>query len=82
MQKKVDIKGEKCRIFWLHVQEKRHGKKNTYYHTCTYPTFLLFFAEKLLMPNAKEYNRTTSRFEAHLVFKHTQKPDFLSSNAR
>ena len=26
-------------------------------------------------------NRTTSRFEAHLIFKHTQKPDFLISNA-
>ena len=28
------------------------------------------------------YNRATSRFEAHLVYKHTQKPDFLISNAR
>ena len=27
-------------------------------------------------------NRATSRFEAHLVFKHPQKPDFLISNAR
>jgi hypothetical protein len=27
-------------------------------------------------------NRTTSRFEAHFVLKHTQKPDFLISNAR
>ena len=27
-------------------------------------------------------NRTTSRFEAHLVYKHTQKPNFLISNAR
>ena len=31
---------------------------------------------------AKQYNRTTSRFEAHLVYKHTQKPNFLISNAR
>ena len=28
------------------------------------------------------YNRATSRFEAHLVYKHTQNPDFLISNAR
>ena len=27
-------------------------------------------------------NRTTSRFEAHLVYNHTQKPDFLISNTR
>jgi hypothetical protein len=27
-------------------------------------------------------NRTTFRFEAHLILKHTQKPDFLISNAR
>ena len=27
-------------------------------------------------------NRTTSRFKARLVFKHTPKPDFLISNAR
>ena len=27
-------------------------------------------------------NRNTSRFEAHLVYKHIQKPDFLISNAR
>ena len=37
--------------------------------------------EKLLMQNAKEYNKTTSRFEAHLVYKHTPQPDFLISNA-
>ena len=36
-----------------------------------YPTFFPFFSEKNLMRNA---NRTTSRFEAHLVYKHTQKP--------
>ena len=40
-----------------------------------------YFSEKLLMQN-EEYNRTTSRFEAHLMYKHTQKPDFLISNAR
>ena len=27
-------------------------------------------------------NRSPSRLEAHLVYKHTQKPDFLISNAR
>ena len=27
-------------------------------------------------------NRTPSRFEPHLVYKHTQKPKFLISNAR
>ena len=28
------------------------------------------------------YNRTTSHFEAHLIYKHTQKPIFLISNER
>ena len=28
------------------------------------------------------FNRTPSRLEAHLIYKHTQKPDFLISNAR
>ena len=28
------------------------------------------------------FNTTPSRLEAHLVYKHTQKPDFLISNAR
>ena len=42
-------------------------------------TFSPFFSEKLLMQNA---NRTTSRFKAHLVYKHTHKPGFLISNAR
>ena len=28
------------------------------------------------------FNRTPSRLEAHLVYKHTQKPDFLISNVR
>ena len=44
-----------------------------------YPTFFPFFSEKLLMQNA---NRITSRFEARLVYKHTQKPNFLISNTR
>ena len=30
----------------------------------------------------KFFNTTTSRLEAHLVFKHTQKPEKLISNAR
>ena len=49
-----------------------------------YPTFFHFFSEKLLMQyeNAKKYNRTTSRLEPRLVYKHTQIPDFLISNAR
>jgi len=28
------------------------------------------------------FNRTPSRFEERLVYKHTQKPDLLISNAR
>ena len=36
----------------------------------------------LEMWNAKEYNRTTSRFEPRLVYMHTQKPKKLISNAR
>ena len=31
---------------------------------------------------ATSINRAPSCFNAHLVFKHTQKPDFLISNAR
>ena len=49
-----------------------------------YSTFFHFFSEKLLMQNenAKLYNRTPSRFEPRLVYKHTQKLDFLITNAR
>ena len=48
------------------------------------PYFFHFFSEKLLMQNenAKEYNRTTSRFETRLVYKHTQKPYLSISNTR
>ena len=54
---------------------KKHGK--------LYPTFFHFFSEKLLMQNenAKEYNRTTSRFEPRLVYMHTPKPKKIISNA-
>ena len=46
------------------------------------PYFFHFFSEKFLMQNenAKECNRTTSHFETRLVYKHTQKSDFLISN--
>ena len=50
----------------MHVQGKSMVNKNI---------IILF---PLLLWNA---NRTTSRFEAHLVYKHTQKPNFLISNA-
>ena len=61
------------------ARKKTKVNKNTILHV---PYFFPFLSEKCLMQNVKEYNRTTSRFEAHLVYKHTQKPNFLISNAR
>ena len=61
-----------------HFVLKCYRKKFKCIHKCRIKvTRKVHISEKML--NA---NRTTSRFEAHLVFKHTQKPDFLISNAR
>jgi hypothetical protein len=37
---------------------------------------------KIGLPNLIFLNRTPSQFEARRVYKHTQKPDLLISNAR
>ena len=40
----------------------------------------VFYEELFVQSNF--FNRTPSRLEARLVYKHTQKPDLLISNAR
>ena len=83
-EKKVRLHSYVC----LHVQEKRHGLllfllfSPFFWKYKNEPTFLATFFCIYCKANAKEYNKTTSRFEARLVFKHTQKPNFLISNAR
>ena len=39
-------------------------------------------SETMFFCHGQLINRTTSRFDARLEFKHTQNPDFLISNAR
>ena len=55
---------------WLYVQGKKTWRMGAQQ---MYPTFFHFFSEKLLMQyeSAKKYNRTTSRLEPRLVYKHT-----------
>ena len=36
---------------------------------------------KIDLSNLSFFNRTASRLEAHLVYKHTKKPNLLISNA-
>ena len=71
--KKVHISEKKGRIIFVFPKLEYNHKSTLLFS----PSF-----QKILKWNVKEYNRSTSRFEARSVYKQTQKPNFLITTAR